>query len=244
MIKEAFSMSTYLLVHGAWVGGWSWEKVVPLLEAKGHNVQVIDLPGHGTDKTPVNEVTLQAYTDRVCQVLDGLEDRVILVGHSMGGIVISQAAEARPDKIEKLVYLTAYLLENGETMMQAAQEDQESLAGKNIILSEGGSYITTVEESIKNVHFPDSTDEDVERVKEMIVPHPIEPLATPIHITEENYGSIPRVYIECTNDLVISPSAQKTMYTKVPCEQVLSLESSHTPNYGSPNKLVELLIKC
>jgi pimeloyl-ACP methyl ester carboxylesterase len=237
-------MSTYLLVHGAWVGGWSWEKVTPLLEAKGHKVKVVDLPGHGMDKTPLTEITLQAYTDKVCQALDNLDDRVILVGHSMGGIVISQAAEARPGKIEKLVYLTAYLLENGEAFIQAAQEDQESLAGQNIILSEDGSYITTVEESIKNVHFPDSTDEDVERVKELIVPQPTSPLATPIHITEENYGSIPRVYIECTNDLVISPSAQKRMYTKMPCEKVLSLESSHTPNYGSPHALVEQLIKC
>lgn len=237
-------MSTYLLVHGAWVGGWSWEKVAPLLEEKGHKVKVIDLPGHGMDKTPLTEVTLQAYTDKVCQALDDIDDRVILVGHSMGGIVISQAAEARPHKIEKLVYLTAYLLENGESMMQAAQEDQDSLVGQGIVLSDDGVYMTAVEESIKTVHFPDSTDEDVERVKELMVPQSTAPFATPIYITEENFGSVPRVYIECTYDLVISPAAQKNMYTKMPCEKVLTLESSHTPNYGSPHALVEQLIKC
>lgn len=237
-------MSTYFLVHGAWVGAWSWEKVVPLLEAKGHKVKIIDLPGHGMDNTPINEVTLQAYADKVCQALDELDEQVILVGHSMGGIVISQAAEARPNKVEKLVYLAAYLLENGETMMQVAQEDQSSMLGQNIVLSDDGVYVTAIEESIKTVHFPDSTDEDVARVKERIGLQPTAPFAAPIKITEENYGRIPRVYIECTNDLVISPAAQKTMYTKMPCEQVLSLESSHTPNYGSPDKLVEQLIKC
>lgn len=237
-------MNTYLFVHGAWVGGWSWEKVAPLLEEKGHKVKVIDLPGHGADKAPLIEVTLQAYTDKVCQALDELDDRVILVGHSMGGVVISQAAELRPQKIKKLVYLTAYLLESGESLMQVAQEDQDSLLGQNIILSEDGSYITAVEESIKTVHFPDSTDEDIERVKELMVPQSTAPFATPINITEENYGSIPRIYIECTNDLVISPSAQKRMYTKMPCQKVLSMATSHTPNYGSPHKLVEQLLKC
>jgi pimeloyl-ACP methyl ester carboxylesterase len=237
-------MSKYLLVHGAWAGGWSWEKVVPLLEEKGHTVKIIDLPGHGVDSTPPSNVTLQDYADKVCQALDVFDDQVILVGHSMGGIVISQAAELRPQKIKKLVYLSAYLLQNGEALMQATQEDQDSKLGQYVVLSEDGSCITLEDESLKAVIYPDSTDEDVKRVKQLNVPQPTIPIATPINITDENYGSIPRVYIECTNDLVISPSAQKKMYTQMPCEKVLSLATDHTPNYSSPNELVEQLLKC
>lgn len=70
------------------------------------------------------------------------------------------------------------------------------------------------------------------------------PFATPINITEESYGSIPRVYIECANDLVITPAAQKEMYTKMPCEKVLTLETSHTPNYGASEKPVEHFLNC
>ncbi len=235
-------MSIILLVHGAWVGGWSWEKVAPLLEQKGYEVKTPDLPGHGMDNTPLSDVNLQAYTAKISQVLDEFDDQVILVGHSMGGIVISQVAEERPQKIKKLVYLAAYLLQNGQSTMEVFQEDKNSLLGPSVIMSEDQSYATLKEEGITNVIYPDASDEDLVRIKKRIVPQATIPLATPINITEENYGSIPRVYIECTNDLVISPAAQKEMYNKMPCEKVLSLEASHTPNYGTPEKLVESLL--
>ena len=61
-------MATYVLIHGAWHGGWCWDKVVPLLKKKGHHTEVPDLPGHGKDNTPIREISLQAYTDRVCKI--------------------------------------------------------------------------------------------------------------------------------------------------------------------------------
>ncbi len=237
-------MSCFLLVHGAWAGGWSWEKVVPLLEQKGHAVKAPDLPGHGMDKTPLPGVNLQAYKEKVCQALDEFDDQVILVGHSMGGIVVSQAAEERPQKIKKLVYVAGYLLQNGETLMQIFGNDKGSLLGPNLIMADDQSYVTLKEEGIKDVIYTDASDEDIERIKKRVVPQATMPFATPINITEENYGSIPRVYIECANDLVITPAAQKEMYTKMPCEKVLSLNTSHAPNYGAPEKLLEHLLNC
>ena len=237
-------MSNFLLVHGAWAGGWSWEKVAPLLEQKGHTVKVLDLPGHGMDKTPLSSVNLQTYTEKVCQVLDEFDDQVTLVGHSMGGIVISQAAEERPQKVKKLVYLAGYLLQNGETIMHVFENDKDSMLGANLIMADDQSHVTLKEEGIKGVIYTDALDEDIERIKERVAPQATMPFATPINITEENYGSIPRVYIECVNDLVITPTAQKDMYTKMPCEKVLTLETSHAPNYGAPEKVVECLLNC
>jgi pimeloyl-ACP methyl ester carboxylesterase len=90
------------------------------MEKKGQKIVAPDLPGHGQDKKPIPEITLKAYTDRVCQVLDELSDPVILVGHSMGGVVITQAAEYRPGKIKKLVYVSGFLLQNGEFLLKLA----------------------------------------------------------------------------------------------------------------------------
>jgi pimeloyl-ACP methyl ester carboxylesterase len=103
-------MSTYVLVHGAWHGRWCWEKVVPLLKQAGHQVEILDLPEYGQDKTLLREITLATYTKRVCETLDAQAEPVILVGHSMAGIVITQVAEERPEKIKTLVYLTAFLV--------------------------------------------------------------------------------------------------------------------------------------
>ena len=100
-------MAIYVLIHGACHGSWCWDNVVPLLQKKGHLVEAPDLPGHGKDKTPIQEVTLQSCVDKVCSVIEAQSEPVILVGHSMGGIILSQVAEQIPDKIKTLVYLTA-----------------------------------------------------------------------------------------------------------------------------------------
>ena len=103
-------MKTFILIHGSWHSAWNWHKVVPMIEKAGHRAIAVDLPGMGRDKTPITEVRLQKTVDNLCKLIDSIEGKVILVGHSKNGIMISQAAEYRPEKIEKLIYLAAYLI--------------------------------------------------------------------------------------------------------------------------------------
>src|SRR6476659_11446377 len=118
-------MKTFILIHGSWHSAWNWHKVVPLLERAGHKAIAIDLPGMGRDKTPIQEVQLKTTVEKICSLIDQIEGKVILVGHSKNGIMISQAAEYRPDKIEKLVYLAAYLIPNGKTQREYSVCDTE-----------------------------------------------------------------------------------------------------------------------
>ncbi|WP_240966624.1 alpha/beta fold hydrolase [Nodosilinea sp. P-1105] len=110
-------MSTFVLVHGAGSGAWVWHKVAPQLEAQGHSVITPDLPGHGLNPLPMAEVSLERYVDCVCDILKGQAEPVVLVGHSLGGAVITQAAEYCPDRIHTLVYLSGYLLAHGESAL-------------------------------------------------------------------------------------------------------------------------------
>jgi pimeloyl-ACP methyl ester carboxylesterase len=100
-------MGTFILVHGSWHGAWCWERVVPRLQTAGHTVIAVDLPGYGEDHTPVADITLQAYADKVLAAVDAADEPVVLVGWSMGGIVISTVAEQRHERIAHLVYLAA-----------------------------------------------------------------------------------------------------------------------------------------
>src|SRR3990172_12780518 len=93
-------MSTYIFVHGAWHGGWCWYKVVPLLERAGHRVLAPDLPSLGKDKTPVSEVSLALWAEHLCRLLEAEREPAVLVGHSRGGIVISEAGGGRAGKGE------------------------------------------------------------------------------------------------------------------------------------------------
>jgi len=235
-------MSTYVLVHGAWHGSWCWDKVVPLLEQAGHQVEALDLPGHGQDKTPIREITLAAYTNRVCETLDAQAESVILVGHSLGGIVITQVAEERPEKIQTLVYLTAILPQNGESLFQIARTDSDSLVMPNLVVNEEQGYATFKEGApLKEIFYADCLDQDVSRARSLLVPQAIAPMATPVRITAEHFGRVPRVYIECLIDRAIPPASQKRMYSSTPCQTILSMQTSHSPFLSAPEQLVRHL---
>jgi pimeloyl-ACP methyl ester carboxylesterase len=126
-------MSTYVLVHGAWHGAWCWSKVVSLLEGAGHKAIALDLPGHGRDDTPIAQVTFEAYCDKVREIVEAQPESVILVGHSMGGRVVTQVAELRPDRIMTLVYIAAILLRHGENTMPADPACINSIASSTSI---------------------------------------------------------------------------------------------------------------
>lgn len=228
-------MSTFVLVHGAWHGAWCWQKVVSLLKEAGHGVVVPDLPGHGGDGTPIPELSMQDYADRVIRTVDEQAEPVILVGHSMGGIVVSLVAEARPDRVKKLIYLTGFLLEDGKTLLSVAENDEEAIVLPNLVPSEDGSSFTI--RNVKDVFYGDCSDEDVERATPRLVPEPAFAFTTPISVTEESFGRVPRAYIECVRDRAIGITAQRKMHGRLQCETVVSMETSHSPFFSAPEEL-------
>jgi pimeloyl-ACP methyl ester carboxylesterase len=230
-------MATYVLVHGGCHGGWCWDKVVPLLRKKGHLVEAPDLPGHGEDKTPIQEVTLQSCVDKVCSVIKPQREPVILVGHSMGGIIISQVAEQIPDKIKTLVYLTAVLLKDGDSY---GADFEKWLPTLN--LSQDQSSFMNKDEVTAGVFYNDCSAEDIAHAKTLLGPESVAVFKAPVHLSNDKFGRVPRVYIECLCDHCMSPQLQKAMYTATPCLRVLSLNTSHSPFLSAPEKLVNYLL--
>jgi pimeloyl-ACP methyl ester carboxylesterase len=234
-------VSIYLLVHGSWHGAWCWKKVIPLLRQRRHQVLALDLPGHGEDHTRASEITLQTYVDGVRGLAEAQAEPVVLVGHSMAGIVITQTAERSSAAIQRLVYLTAILPRDGESPLELAQDNRESLLPPSLIFDEPTGTVRVKDEAIQEIFYGDCTEEDVRFARERLVPEPIAPLATPIHITRENFGRIPRTYIECLQDRNLSPAFQKRMYEASPCKKVFSMDTSHSPFFSRPQELVEHL---
>ena len=230
-------MTTFVLVHGAWHGGWCWERVAGLLEARGHRVLAPDLPGHGADRTPLANVTLDSYAKHVCDVIGREPEPVVLVGHSMGGIVITAAAERIPERIRTLVYLTAFLLGDGESLFAVAGGDPGSALTGNLVPSSDGLSLSVKPEAVVSAFYAECAPADAERASARLVPQALAPLTAPVRWTAERAGRIPRVYVECLRDRAISLAAQRRMVEARPCAKVFTLDTDHSPFYSAPEAL-------
>lgn len=234
-------MKTFVLIHGSWHSAWNWHKVIPLLERQGHKAIAIDLPGMGRDKTPIAEVTLQTSVNKICEVIDSVEGKVILIGHSKNGIMISQAAEYRPHKIEKLIYLAAYLIPNGKTQREYSIQDTGGWLKPYLTQFPETNSHTLQAVIYKEGLYHDCDDDITEMAKCILSNEPVESGITPLQLTEENFGSVPRYYIECTKDRAVTLYIQKIMYTETPCKKVYSIAASHSPFFSKPKELVDII---
>lgn len=234
-------MKTFILIHGSWHCAWNWHKVIPLLKKAGHKVIAIDLPAMGRDKIPVAEVTLQTSVNKICEIIDNAGDKVILVGHSKNGIMISQAAEYRPEKIEKLVYLAAYLVPSGKTQREYSLMDKEGILKPYVDFYEATRSTTLRPEIYKEGLYADCDDDITEMAKLLLSHEPVETAVTPLQLTDEKFGSVPRYYIECTDDKAVGPAIQRKMYSELPCKKVYSMATSHSPFFSQPVELVDIL---
>lgn len=241
-MQEPTKSATFVLVHSAWLGAWQWGHVTPILEKAGAKVIAPDLPGHGTDKTAPKDITMDNYVNILLAILDQQTEPVILVGHSFNGITVSRVAELRPDKVKKLVFLTAFLLPNGGSFFKAVEGVEGSKAVENFYLSEDKTYALVKEEEIQNAFAHDIPKETFAAAAPNIVPEPAAPLAYELEITEANFGRIPKYYIECTEDRAIPIEVQRAMY-KGQVIKSYSIASSHTPNFSQPEKLASILLQ-
>ncbi|NIJ52976.1 alpha/beta fold hydrolase [Dyadobacter arcticus] len=238
---------TYILVHGAWHGAWCWDKVTPLLQARGHKAIATELPGHGGDIERTSDLSLDDYVNAVVTTANDQNGPVILVGHSMAGIVISQTAEKLgPEKVLSLIYIDAFLPRDGEslfalveaTLKHLTPDSRKPTLVENIIPSEDHTTNTVNPEMAAQIFYHDCSEEDQKFALARILKEPIVPLATPVRLTDDVYGVIPKYFILCTE----SRDMDKTfLSTNMPCKKVYKLASSHSPFFSMPDKLVDVL---
>ncbi len=236
-------MKTFILIHGSWHSAWNWHLVIPILEKKGHRVLTPDLPGMGRDKTPIQEVTMASAVEKICQLVDSIKGKVILLGHSKNGIMISQAAEYRSEKIEKLIYLAAYLIPNGKTQAEYSDQDTEGVLKPYVIRHPESASHSLRSEIYKDGLYHDCEDTIVQLAKLLLSKEPVASAITPLQLTQEKYGIVPRYYIECAEDRAVTPVIQRKMYKEMPCEEVYTMRTVHSPFFSKPGELCTILCK-
>ena len=154
-------MTQFLLVHGAFHGAWCWQKLVAELEKRGHRAKAIDLPGQGEDQTPLKEVTLDSMVDKIIAEMADLPGKVVLVGHSLGGMPITVTGEKVPDRIKALVYLSAFLPRDGEALLDIENRNPKPVVPVSMTFDPERISGTIMADKVRDIFYHDCSDTDV-----------------------------------------------------------------------------------
>ncbi len=234
-------MAQVILVHGAWHGGWCWRHVAPLLRARGHDVLAPDLPGHGEDPAESASQTLENYARRIGDVVGSAGDDVLLVGHSLGGLVISAVAEAMPERLKRLVYVTAFLPRDGDSLVRICSVDPENPLNEASLRTPDGKCVTVDPARLAELFYADCPADDVAFAAAHVGPEPIAVMFQAVQVTPARFGRVPRTYIHCSRDVALPLFVQQQMVAASPCDRVLTLPTGHSPFFAAPAQLAEQL---
>lgn len=230
-------MADFLLVHGSCHGAWCWRDLIPELTTFGHAARAIDMPSHGSDPTPIADVTLASCRDAV---LAACTPDTIVVGHSWGGYPISAAAEAAPDALRALVYLCAYVPQSGLSMIEMRKRAPRQLIGDAVEKSSDGLSYSVLPDRVQGLFYHDCPREVVRYALGRLCPQAIAPQATPLDVGE-NFDRVPKAYIRTTDDRTVPTEYQAQMAECANPGLSLTIDSSHSPFFSHPEHLAGLM---
>jgi pimeloyl-ACP methyl ester carboxylesterase len=236
-------MARFVLVHGAFGGAWSWDPVIGPLERAGHSVTAIDLPGAGEDQTPMADVTLSAYATRICDALGEQPEPAILVGHSMGGVAITQAAATCAEHIALLVYVAAFMPRDGQSLLDLTHlpEGADDQVQANIVIDGDPPVATMPDPAARAALMANCSAEQIENAIVRSRPQAVAPFATPVTIPAGALDGLRRAYVYCTQDRAIPPALQQRMIRENPCVDVVEIATDHSPFFSATDELLAAL---
>ncbi|MBX9884411.1 MAG: alpha/beta fold hydrolase [Novosphingobium sp.] len=240
-------MAGFVLIHGSWHGGWCFDPVAELLRARGHTVAAPTLPAMGGTAADMAAITLADWGLFAAQHCRALKAElggapVVLAGHSRGGLVVSTAAERDPAAIDALVYICAMMLPSGASRAEFKAMEEPNPAFDAIISKVHDGVATVVDPARAGPVFAQlSPPERVAGVLPRLVAEPHAPRAEVLHLTAERWGSLPRTYVECTENRTIPISSQRRMQAMSPGARVVTLDADHSPYLSRPAALADAL---
>ncbi|KAL9300433.1 putative alpha/beta hydrolase-1 [Arabidopsis thaliana] len=247
----------FVLVHGACHGAWCWYKVKPLLEALGHRVTALDLAASGIDTTrSITDIsTCEQYSEPLMQLMTSLpnDEKVVLVGHSFGGLSLALAMDKFPDKISVSVFVTAFMPDTKHSPSFVEEKFASSMTPEGWMGSELETYgsdnsglsVFFSTDFMKHRLYQLSPVEDLELG--LLLKRPsslfINELSKMENFSEKGYGSVPRAYIVCKEDNIISEDHQRWMIHNYPANLVIEMEETdHMPMFCKPQVLSDHLL--
>ncbi|MET0543910.1 MAG: alpha/beta fold hydrolase [Variovorax sp.] len=250
-MNVAVAARRMVLVHGAWQGAWVWDAWRPELARLGWQADAVDLPGNGcdpADRTSPGDVSLSRYVDHVLSVIGQGDEPVVLVGHSGGGITVTQVAEAAPQRIACVVYLAGMMLPSGRTYAQLLREYVAAHPGvalggiaPHLRWSADRLLSAVPAEAAQAVFLHDCDPAVALQAAAKLRPQPERGRDMAPHWTAERFGRVPRLYVEALDDQSLRLVVQRRMQALVPGAARVSIACGHVPQLVRARASAELV---
>uniref|UniRef100_A0A5B6Z0N3 Putative salicylic acid-binding protein 2 n=1 Tax=Davidia involucrata TaxID=16924 RepID=A0A5B6Z0N3_DAVIN len=256
MSKQQFKH--FVLVHGACHGAWSWYKLQVRLESTGHRVTVLDLSASGINLKTLNEVrTLYDYTLPLLDFMASLppKEKVIVVGHSLGGMNLALVMDKYPQKISVAVFLAAFMPDTTHRPSYVLEQYSERMPDGGWLDTQFSSYgspskpITSMffgPKFMSDKLYQQCSAEDLALGMSLIRPGSffVEDLSKEQNLTDEGYGSVTRVYVECSEDKGIPEEFRHWMIENYPVKEVMEIKGAdHMAMFSKPQELCHCLLE-
>jgi pimeloyl-ACP methyl ester carboxylesterase len=230
-------MTDFVLVHGAWHGAWCWRKILPSLGAKGHRAFAVTLTGVGErEHLMSSSVRLATHIDDVVSVIETEElARVVLVGHSYAGLLITAVADRCAERIVRLVYLDAIIPHSGESW--SSSHDESTRQARRAGIARDG-IIPPPPSSAYGL-----TGEDAAWVDRRQRPHPGGVYDDVLQFDEARVASLSRTFVDCTSPALPAIEKSRQRVRSEPGWQVLEIATGHDPMISAPTQLLDILVQ-
>ena len=232
----------FVLVHGAWHGGWCWSRVADRLRAAGHAVFTPTLSGLGERRHLISpQINLDTHIEDVTNLMEFEElKEVILVGHSYGGIVISGAADRAAPRLKQLVYLDSLMLESGKSIFSSFPKEVVEQRLK-AIRETGGGVAAAV--ALPPTAFGVKDPGDIAWVARRMTPQPVGTYMQPLMLQAPLGNGLPKTYIDCTVDPIATLEPTKVRVRNDPGWKMRTLACGHDAMVIAPEPLTRMLVE-
>lgn len=231
---------TFVLVHGGSLGAWSWAAVITQLQKMGHRALAVDLPGRGENPYDLAEITLKLHIDVASRFVEerDLQD-VVLVGHSMAGLIIPNVAVRMPGRIKRLIFVSALVMHDGESAMEVFKPIGVAAAKR----AKKGQQLSMAER-FRRHQMQDASSDLQDFVMAGIVPDQMDVLAEPTPMNDFYALDLPTSVVILEDDLAIDPLRFHPMFTeRLRNPTIRSIKAGHGVMFTKPLELAQALVE-
>jgi pimeloyl-ACP methyl ester carboxylesterase len=231
----------FVLIHGAWHGGWCWEGVIRVLEKAGNTAESPTLPGHHPEDDR-SQVTFSSYVEKIVKVIERQPKPVILVGHSSAGFLLQSAAPRVADKVERLVFHNACILPDRMCQFDLVPPEiaQSMIAAAN---ASPDKSVPVNEDMVRHALMAGESTDLQDALLRRLVPQPLVLFTTKVDTKAFNPLNIPRTVLLCKDDSVLPAEAYLSMARTLGTFDLIEIEGGHETLWTKPDVVAKGLVK-